>query len=74
MKGACARMKIEFTQEEAELMKKAGITFNVKGNLSEEYRMEIDMVVTDYLIENGIEEDESVNEIGKLCEQILEKV
>ena len=73
MKGACARMKIEFTQEETELMKKAGITFNVKGNLSEEYRMEIDMLVTDYLIENGIEEDESGKEMGKLGKQILEK-
>lgn len=32
------------------------------------------MMVRDYMIEYGIEEDESVNEVKKLCDQILEKI
>lgn len=64
-------MKCSFNDKQIELMKKAGINFNVKGNLSEDQQMEIDLVITDYLIEQGIDEDEKVNETGKLCEEIL---
>lgn len=64
-------MKTVFTQEQEAFLKKIGITFSVQKKLNEEQLAEIDMVVTDYLIENGIDEDESVNEVGKLCEKIL---
>lgn len=67
-------MKIKFTEEQTALLKKMGIAFNLNGNLDNDHLMELDMVVTDYMIENGIEEDESVNAVGHLCEQILEKI
>lgn len=67
-------MKINFTKEQADFLKKIGINFSVQGKLDDEHLAEIDMVVTDYLIENGIDDDESVNEIGKKCEEILEIV
>lgn len=67
-------MKIKFSEQQTALLKKMGIVFNLNGNLDNDHLMELDMVVTDYMIENGIEEDESVNAVGKLCEQILEKI
>lgn len=68
------KMKIKFTEEQTALLKKMGIAFSLQGNLDNDHLMELDMVVTDYMIEYGIEEDETVNEVGKLCEQILEKI
>lgn len=67
-------MKIKFTEKQRELMKKMDILFDVQGNLNEGQILDIETVVTEYLIENGIEEDESVNEIGKICESILEQL
>lgn len=67
-------MKVHFTDEQIAFLKRIGIQFSVQGKLDEEHLAEIDMVVTDYLIENGINEDESVNEEGKMCEKILELV
>lgn len=60
-----------FTMEQEALLKKIGITFSVQKKMNDEQLAEIDMVVTDYLIENGINEDNTVNEVGKLCEEII---
>lgn len=67
-------VKVDFTKEQIAFLKQIGIQFSVQGKLDEEHLAEIDMVVTDYLIENGINEDESVNEEGKMCEKILELI
>ncbi len=64
-------MKNIFTKEQEEFLKKIGITFSLQKKLDDEHLAELDMVVTDYLIEHGINEDESVNELGKKCEEIL---
>ena len=64
-------MKVAFTKEQEAFLKKIGITFSVQKKLDEEHLAEIDMVVSVYLIEHGINEDESVNEIGTMCEGIL---
>jgi hypothetical protein len=64
-------MKVTFTKEQEEFLKKIAITFSVQKKLDVEHLTELDMVVTDYLIENGIDEAEKVNEVGKLCEDIL---
>lgn len=64
-------MKIKFTEEQLKLLKQMEIEYDVTKNLDEDHLLDLDMIVTDYLIENGIEEDESVNATGKLCEQIL---
>ncbi len=67
-------MKIEFTTVEIEVMKKAGIAFDVTKSLDNEAVLEIDDLVSEYLIYEGIDEDETVNNEGKICEQILEKL
>lgn len=67
-------MKVSFTKEQVAFLKQIGINFSVQGNLDDEHLAEIDMVVTDYLIDNGIDEDEKVNKEGKMCEQILDLV
>ena len=60
-----------FTMEQEALLKKIGISFSVQKKMNDEQLAEIDMVVTDYLIDNGINEDNTVNEVGKLCEEII---
>lgn len=64
-------MKMKFTPQQCDIMQKMDIRFDVRGNLDENQLLDLDTVVTDYLIENGIEEDETVNEEGKICESIL---
>lgn len=64
-------MKMNFTPQQCDLLKKMDIRFDVRGNLDENQLLDLDTVVTDYLIENGIEEDETVNADGKICESIL---
>lgn len=67
-------MKIKFTKPEVVVMKKAGISFDVTKSLDNDAIFEIDNLVSDYLINECISEDEVVNEDGKLCEEILEKL
>lgn len=65
-------MKIKFNEEQLKLLKTLDIPYSVTGDLDDGKILDMDTVVTDHLIENGIDEDESVNEVGKLCESILE--
>lgn len=65
-------MKIRFTEQQCKLLKKLEIPYNVLGSLSDVQVLDLETAVTDYLIENGIDEDETVNEEGKICESILE--
>lgn len=67
-------MKIQFSKAEIDMIKKAGITFDVTKDLDNEAMLEIDDLVSEYLMYDGINEDDTVNEDGKLCEQILEKL
>lgn len=60
------------TQEQIALLKKLGLPTNFK-NLSHDDRLEIDDVIGEELMENGIEEDgEGPKDYGRLCESILE--
>lgn len=67
-------MKFTFTDEEIEVMQKAGITFDVTKNLDSEDLLEIDDLVSEYLMYEGINEDDTLNEDGVICEQIMEKL
>ncbi|MFA9462938.1 MAG: hypothetical protein ACERKN_01470 [Velocimicrobium sp.] len=67
-------MKFTFTKAEIEVMKKAGITFDVMKSIDNESILEIDELVSEHLIYEGIEEDGTINADGKLCEQIIEKL
>ncbi|MEG1457739.1 MAG: hypothetical protein RSB37_01565 [Acetivibrio sp.] len=67
-------MKIVFSEEEEKMMKKAGVTFDVTKNLDNEAVFEIDAFISEYLMYEGIDEDETVNKEGKICQEILEKL
>lgn len=67
-------MKIQFTDAEIAVMKKAGVTFDVTKKLENDAIFEIDNLVSEYLINECISEDEVVNKDGRLCEEILEKL
>lgn len=67
-------MKLVFTKEEIAVIKKAGVTFDVTKNLDNEAIFEMDELVSEYLIYEGIDEEGVVNPEGKLCEAILEKL
>lgn len=65
-------MKISFNEEQIELLNKIGIDFNLKGSLSEDDIFDIDDKVADHLIYFGIGDNDEVNEVGLICESILE--
>lgn len=67
-------MRITFTKEELEIIKKAGISFDATKDLDSDAVFEIDEQISEYLIYEGIEEDERLNKEGKICERILEKL
>lgn len=67
-------MRINFSKEEIALIKKAGVTFDVTKNIDNDAMFEIDDLVSEYLIYEGIDEDGSVTKDGKLCEDIIEKL
>ncbi len=67
-------MKINFNENEIKVMKKAGVNFSVSGNLDNDDIFEIDNLVSEYLMFEGIDEEGVVNEEGHICEEILEKL
>ena len=73
MKGI-NRMKIKFSEQELAIMKKAEVSFDASGKLDDEDLLEIDELVSEYLMYEGMDEEGNVNEEGRICEQILEKL
>lgn len=67
------RHKIAFTAEEKKVLKRAGFTGGV-NSLSTDDLFEIDNLITDLLMDEGIEDDESVNALGRVCESIIGKL
>lgn len=70
---AMARIKINFSAKEKDLLKKLGITDNF-NSLTDDDIMGIDEAVTEYLMDECIDEGGSVNAEGKVCEGIIEKL
>lgn len=68
-----ARIKINFNAKEKALLKELGMTGNF-GSLTEDDVMSIDETVTEYLMDECIDEDGNVNAQGKVCEGIIEKL
>lgn len=63
---------MSLSSEQKALLKELGLPTNFK-NLSMDDRLEIDEIISDELIENGIDESgEGPNARGRLCESILE--
>lgn len=68
-----ARHKINFTAAELDLLKELGITGKL-SSLTNDDLMEIDETVTEYLMDECIDEDGSIDANGRLCEAIIEKL
>lgn len=64
-------MKMNFAEEQIELLNKIGFDFDVSGELSDDEIMENDEKVSDYFAYHGINNDE-VNDPGLLCEGIID--
>lgn len=68
-----ARIKINFNAKEKALLKELGVTGNF-GSLTDDDVMGIDEAVTEYLMDECIDENGAVNAQGKICEGIIEKL
>lgn len=65
-------MKIAFNDKQKELLGTFGFEFDINGDLSEDDLLEIDDAVSELLMDEGINEEEEMNELGVLCESIME--
>ena len=66
-------MRLEFNNKQLRLLEDMKFDFDVSGNLSEEELEELDESVSDYLSTHGLDGDD-VNEIGIVCESILDMI
>lgn len=64
-------MKLNFNEQQLQLLNKIKFDFDVKGSLSDDEILEIDEKVSDYFAYHGIENDE-VNAVGLVCESIMD--
>ena len=65
-------MKLNFNETQIELLNKIGFDFDVTGILSDDEIIEIDEKVSDYFAYNGLGDNDTVNDVGKLCESIMD--
>lgn len=68
-----ARIKVNFTAEEKKLLKRLDIAGNF-NSLSLDDLLEIDNAVTELLMDEGIDDEGEVNALGRVCEDIIEKL
>ena len=64
-------MKINFTENQLELLKKIDFDFNLTDDLTDEQILEIDDKITDCFALKGLESD-TVNDVGVICESIID--
>ncbi|MDU3526424.1 hypothetical protein [Clostridium sp.] len=65
-------MKLNFNKEQIELLNKIGFDFDVTSELSDDEIFEIDDKVSDYFAYNGLSDEDQVNDIGLICESIMD--
>jgi len=65
-------MKLNFNKVQIELMNTIGFDFDVSGVLSDDQILEIDKKVSDYFAHHGLDTNDKVNEIGLICESIMD--
>lgn len=65
-------MILKFNREQIELLNKVGFEFDVTGELSDDEILEIDHKVSDYFIYEGLGDNDKVNDIGLICESIMD--
>ena len=64
-------MKINFTENQLELLKKIDFDFNLTDDLTDEQILEIDDKITDCFALKGLVSD-TVNDVGVICESIID--
>ena len=67
-------MKINFNQEQTELLREMDIPFDFSSDLTDDEILKIDELVSDYFSYNGINADDEVNQLGILCESIIDLI
>ncbi|ACV23247.1 hypothetical protein [Slackia heliotrinireducens] len=68
-----ARYKVKFSSAEKKLLARLGLEGNY-GQLTNDELFAIDEVVTEFLMDEGIDDEGNVTEQGRICEQIIEKL
>lgn len=64
-------MKINFTANQLDILKKIDFDFDVNDDLTDEQIVEIDEKVSDYFARNGLDAD-TINDVGIVCESIID--
>ena len=67
-------MKINFSSEQVELLRKMDIPFDPLSDLTNEEILMLDEIVCEYFSFNGIKENDEVDQIGLICENILDLI
>ncbi len=65
-------MNLKFNKDQLEILHKISFDFDVQKNLSSEEYFEIDEKVDDYLMKFGFDKDYVPNDIGLICESIMD--
>jgi hypothetical protein len=65
-------MKLNFDEDQINLLNKIGFDFDITGDLSDDEILEIDEKVSDYFAYHGIKDTDEVNEVGLACESIID--
>lgn len=61
-------------EKELKLLKKIGLNYDYSKTLSDEEAVKVEEKAGDYLNEYGLDEEYNQNEIGKICQSILNKI
>lgn len=65
-------MKIKFSNEQKDFLKQFEFPFDLDGELTDDELLEIDDYVSEKLMDEGINDDDEMNETGIICESIME--
>ncbi len=65
-------MKLNFNEEQIRVLSEIGFNFDFLGDLSDDEILEIDEKVSDYFAYHGLSDDDTVNEVGLICESIMD--
>ena len=65
-------MKIPFSKEQIIFLQTLNFAFDIKGDITNDQYFEIDERVSDLLLAKGFNANYDVNELGMLCEDIMD--
>ncbi|WP_434579206.1 hypothetical protein [Thermoanaerobacterium thermosaccharolyticum] len=65
-------MKIKFSIKQLELLKEMNFNLDVTDDLTEEQLMKIEEYVSDFFQRKGIDKNDEPNNVGIVCESIID--